>query len=172
MLDASAAIFGLRSAEEFAGQHLLDRLLEPAEPAALIAWLCGPRVGRHRRRRRRRRRHDDLVDWPYVHPSARPWPLGLDMVVDDHDARMHAPGPDRGRRAADARGVWRVPEGGRDVGPPQALPLVRRRELLRLLPARHATAHFHRSGHPLVQSFEPGEDWVWCYVDELAMEPE
>jgi uncharacterized UBP type Zn finger protein len=36
---------------------------------------------------------------------------------------------------------------------------------------RHATKHFHDSGHPLVQSFQPGEDWIWCYVDELALEP-
>jgi uncharacterized UBP type Zn finger protein len=36
---------------------------------------------------------------------------------------------------------------------------------------KHATAHFHESGHPLVQSYEPGEDWIWCFVDELAMEP-
>ena len=42
MLDASAAVYGLPSAEEFAGQQLVERLLEPAEPAALIAWLCGP----------------------------------------------------------------------------------------------------------------------------------
>lgn len=41
MLDASAAVYGLASAEEFAGQQLVERLLEPAEPAALIAWLCG-----------------------------------------------------------------------------------------------------------------------------------
>jgi hypothetical protein len=33
-------------------------------------------------------------------------------------------------------------------------------------PNRHATAHFHASGHPLVQSYEPEEDWWWCYVDE------
>ena len=38
-------------------------------------------------------------------------------------------------------------------------------------PNRHATKHFHTSGHPLVQSFQPGEDWIWCYVDQLAMEP-
>ena len=42
MLDASAAVYGLSSAEEFASHQLVERLLEPAEPAALIAWLCGP----------------------------------------------------------------------------------------------------------------------------------
>ena len=35
-------------------------------------------------------------------------------------------------------------------------------------PSKHATAHFHTVGHPLVSSFEPGEDWWWCYVDELG----
>jgi SDR family mycofactocin-dependent oxidoreductase len=41
ILDASAAVYGLGSAEEFAGQQLVERLLTPDEPAALIAWLCG-----------------------------------------------------------------------------------------------------------------------------------
>jgi hypothetical protein len=33
-------------------------------------------------------------------------------------------------------------------------------------PLRHARAHAFADGHPIVQSFEPGEDWRWCYVDE------
>jgi len=37
-------------------------------------------------------------------------------------------------------------------------------------PGRHATAHHHASGHPIIQSFEPGEDWYWCYVDDLGFE--
>ncbi len=36
---------------------------------------------------------------------------------------------------------------------------------------RHATKHFRSSHHPLVQSKEPGEDWIWCYVDEVVLEP-
>jgi SDR family mycofactocin-dependent oxidoreductase len=40
LLTASAAIYGMSSVEEFAGQQLAERLLEPDEPAALIAWLC------------------------------------------------------------------------------------------------------------------------------------
>lgn len=36
-------------------------------------------------------------------------------------------------------------------------------------PNRHATAHFHEAGHPVVQSFEPGERWAWCYVDEMMI---
>jgi uncharacterized UBP type Zn finger protein len=35
-------------------------------------------------------------------------------------------------------------------------------------PNKHATAHYHAGGHPLIQSYEPGEDWMWCYVDEVA----
>lgn len=38
-------------------------------------------------------------------------------------------------------------------------------------PGRHATRHFHETGHPLIRSYEPGEDWGWCYVDELFLEP-
>ena len=34
---------------------------------------------------------------------------------------------------------------------------------------RHATAHARESGHPIIRSLEPGEDWCWCYVDELAL---
>ena len=37
-------------------------------------------------------------------------------------------------------------------------------------PNRHATAHHHSSGHPIIQSYEPGEDWYWCYIDEVAFE--
>jgi len=37
-------------------------------------------------------------------------------------------------------------------------------------PNRHATAHFHADAHPLVRSFEPGEDWFYCYVDEVVFE--
>ena len=31
---------------------------------------------------------------------------------------------------------------------------------------KHATKHFHAIKHPLIRSIEPGESWVWCYVDE------
>jgi hypothetical protein len=35
-------------------------------------------------------------------------------------------------------------------------------------PGKHATAHRGTSGHPLVSSFEPGEQWWWCYADEVV----
>jgi uncharacterized UBP type Zn finger protein len=37
---------------------------------------------------------------------------------------------------------------------------------------QHATRHHHATGHPLIRSYEPGEDWWWCYVDELDFEVE
>ena len=33
---------------------------------------------------------------------------------------------------------------------------------------KHATAHFEQTGHPIIRSAEPGEDWSWCYLDEVA----
>jgi uncharacterized UBP type Zn finger protein len=37
-------------------------------------------------------------------------------------------------------------------------------------PEKHATGHFHGSGHPVVRSFEPGESWFWCYANETGFE--
>jgi len=36
-------------------------------------------------------------------------------------------------------------------------------------PNRHATAHAHESGHPIIHSLERGEVWSWCFEDELLM---
>lgn len=35
---------------------------------------------------------------------------------------------------------------------------------------KHATKHFHSTKHPIVRSIEPGESWMWCYVDALMLE--
>jgi uncharacterized UBP type Zn finger protein len=35
-------------------------------------------------------------------------------------------------------------------------------------PNRHATAHAAETGHPVIRSVEPNEQWYWCYVDEIA----
>jgi uncharacterized UBP type Zn finger protein len=37
-------------------------------------------------------------------------------------------------------------------------------------PNRHARAHWHGDEHPLIRSIEPGEDWSWCFVDEVALQ--
>ena len=36
---------------------------------------------------------------------------------------------------------------------------------------RHATAHFRATEHPLMRSFQPGENWAWCYLDEVMLQP-
>jgi len=38
-------------------------------------------------------------------------------------------------------------------------------------PNRHARKHAEETEHPIVQSIEPGEDWIWCFVDEVYLEP-
>jgi len=35
---------------------------------------------------------------------------------------------------------------------------------------KHATKHHQTSGHPLIRSAEPGEDWMWCYVNKVMLE--
>lgn len=35
-------------------------------------------------------------------------------------------------------------------------------------PNKHATAHHHATGHPIIRSLEPGEEWFYCYDDDLA----
>ena len=37
-------------------------------------------------------------------------------------------------------------------------------------PNKHATRHFHATRHPIVKSAEPGEDWSWCYVDQVEVD--
>jgi len=37
-------------------------------------------------------------------------------------------------------------------------------------PNRHATQHAHSSGHPVIASAEPGENWLYCYPDNIVSE--
>ena len=37
-------------------------------------------------------------------------------------------------------------------------------------PGRYATAHFHVAGHPVIQSYEPGEDGYRSYLDQSVFE--
>src|SRR5207247_7704871 len=32
---------------------------------------------------------------------------------------------------------------------------------------KHATKHYHKTSHPIIRSFETGENWRWCYPDQL-----
>jgi uncharacterized UBP type Zn finger protein len=36
-------------------------------------------------------------------------------------------------------------------------------------PNRHATKHWHATSHPIVQSYQPGEDWRWCFEDDALV---
>jgi hypothetical protein len=36
-------------------------------------------------------------------------------------------------------------------------------------PGQHATGHHRGTSHPMVQTLQPGQDWVWCYVDEVTL---
>jgi len=35
---------------------------------------------------------------------------------------------------------------------------------------KHATKHYRATGHPIIKSFEPGEDWMYCYIDDVMFE--
>ena len=37
---------------------------------------------------------------------------------------------------------------------------------------KHATKHFHSTQHAIMKSFQPGEDWGWCYMDQLMLMPD
>ena len=37
-------------------------------------------------------------------------------------------------------------------------------------PNKHATKHFNASRHPIIKSNEPGENWGWCYIDEIQFD--
>jgi uncharacterized UBP type Zn finger protein len=36
---------------------------------------------------------------------------------------------------------------------------------------KHATKHFRKTKHPIMRSLEPGENWGWCYIDEIMIDP-
>ncbi len=37
-------------------------------------------------------------------------------------------------------------------------------------PNKHATKHYHQTKHPVIKSYQPGENWEWCYIDEVLVE--
>jgi hypothetical protein len=37
-------------------------------------------------------------------------------------------------------------------------------------PNRHATKHFHATGHPIIEGYDPPEGWGWCYVDDVLFD--
>jgi len=37
-------------------------------------------------------------------------------------------------------------------------------------PNRHATKHFHKTRHPIIEAYDPPEGWGWCYIDEVMLD--
>ncbi len=35
---------------------------------------------------------------------------------------------------------------------------------------KHATKHYHRTKHPIIEGYDPPEGWGWCYVDEVMFD--
>jgi hypothetical protein len=63
-----------------------------------------------------------------------------------------------------------MPENGIGLGSPEALPHLRARRCCDGSPNRHATKHFHATGHPVIEGYDPPEGWGWCYVDEVWLD--
>ena len=36
-------------------------------------------------------------------------------------------------------------------------------------PGKHASGHAKDASHPIMRSLQPGEDWSWCFEDQLGM---
>jgi hypothetical protein len=37
-------------------------------------------------------------------------------------------------------------------------------------PNRHARKHFHATGHPIIEGYDPPEGWGYCFVDDVTVE--
>jgi uncharacterized UBP type Zn finger protein len=37
-------------------------------------------------------------------------------------------------------------------------------------PNKHSTKHYHQTKHPVIKSYQPGENWEWCFIDEVLVE--
>ena len=61
-----------------------------------------------------------------------------------------------------------MPE-ARHLGPPATLPELRPRRLLRQLAGPPRDPPRPTTEHPVAASFEPGERWAWCYVDQIEV---
>ena len=114
--------------------------------------------------RRDRPGHRGLPGRPARHHPRRP-ARAPELRVS---AILHPPRPGRRRRTQQRR-VRGLPAHRRPMGAPAHVHDVRPRRLLRQLaePPRHRPLPT-RSDHPIIQSYEPGEDWWYCYVDDLA----
>jgi hypothetical protein len=37
-------------------------------------------------------------------------------------------------------------------------------------PNHHATKHFRKTHHPIIEGYDPPEGWGWCFVDEVTLD--
>ena len=83
-------------------------------------------------------------------------------------APLHPPRPGRDPEVPETiAGCEECLATGHAVGAPAHVPDLRPHRLLRQLARRHATAHNGATGHPIIRSAEPNEDWSFCYEDDL-----
>ena len=59
-----------------------------------------------------------------------------------------------------------MPEDRQPLGSSAAVPDLRHVGCCDSSPNRHATAHFHATGHPIIEGYDPPEGWGWCYIDD------
>jgi hypothetical protein len=104
-------------------------------------------------------------------PSSRPGHhRSPDSGAVDHERRLHASGPDPRCHALVLGCVDCLAQGLRDWVHLRVCQECGHVGCCDNSPGRHATAHFHVAGHPVIRSYEPGEDWYWCYLDQLVFE--
>ena len=89
----------------------------------------------------------------------------------DHAGPMPPHRPASRRRAAYTQGLRGMSADRQRMGAPSSLSHLRPRRLLRQLAEQARDEALPRQHHPVVRSFERGEDWAWCYVDQLLIEP-
>ena len=109
-------------------------------------------------------RADDLhggPDWGHAPIQARADPLSLDAwqsALTSTRCRSSAPTFSRAARTAS----------GRETAGALGLPHLWATPAAGQLSELYATAHERETGHLIVSSVEPGEDWSYCYVDDVA----
>ena len=92
----------------------------------------------------------------------------LAATGESHD-ELHAPGHDRDHRAAGGgRGLRGLPEDGGVWLHLRICLACGHVGCCDDSPNKHASAHASRE-HPIIRSLEPGEDWCWCFEDEVGM---
>ncbi len=83
--------------------------------------------------------------------------------------KLAPPGHDP-RRHAQRAGLRGVPQARRRMVSPAHLPHLRHVGCCDQSKNKHATKHYHRSKHPIIEGYDPPEGWGWCYVDEVMFD--